>query len=117
MGSDCVSGTCAADGPPVCLVNPCADGIKNNEETDVDCGGLTCAKCALGRACLSGSDCLKNSCQNQVCSEPSCTNGAMDGEETAPDCGGSLCPGCAKLMQCNTGTDCLSGSCINNLCT
>jgi len=40
----------------------CLDGIRNNDETDVDCGGL-CPGCQLGAACLTGADCLNGDCQ------------------------------------------------------
>jgi hypothetical protein len=40
----------------------CADGVQNALETDVDCGGLACASCALGFGCDSGADCVTNIC-------------------------------------------------------
>lgn len=41
-----------------CTDNSCLNGIKDNDETDVDCGGSSCDKCQLGQACAGGSDCL-----------------------------------------------------------
>ncbi|CAF1384465.1 unnamed protein product [Adineta steineri] len=36
----------------------CTDGIKNQDETDVDCGGVTCwLKCLPEQGCASSSDC------------------------------------------------------------
>ena len=32
----------------------CTDGVKNGGETDVDCGGPTCPKCATGKNCARG---------------------------------------------------------------
>jgi hypothetical protein len=53
----------------------CTDGIKDGDETGVDCGGScnACAQCANG---LTGVDCT-------------CTDGVKDGDETGIDCGGS----------------------------
>jgi len=40
----------------------CHDSVRNVDETDVDCGGPTCKKCAAGKECRNNSDCLSNSC-------------------------------------------------------
>ena len=40
----------------------CNDGIKNKDETDVNCGGADCVGCAGGQACLQDSDCLSEQC-------------------------------------------------------
>ena len=34
----------------------CADGVRNQDETDIDCGG-SCGFCASGQQCLSDGDC------------------------------------------------------------
>lgn len=47
----------------------CTDGIQNQDETGVDCGG-TCDPC------------------------PTCSDGIQNGEETGIDCGGADCPAC-----------------------
>ncbi len=49
----------------------CTDGIKNGQETGVDCGGPTCPPCAA-----------------------TCTDGIQNGQETGVDCGGPSCPPC-----------------------
>jgi hypothetical protein len=38
----------------------CADGVKNGDETDVDCGGSSsgCARCSAGLMCLASTDCI-----------------------------------------------------------
>ncbi len=48
--------------------NPsCDDGIQNNGEAAVDCGGQ-CAACALGQTCTADADCGEGSkCLNNVC--------------------------------------------------
>ncbi|QQR89580.1 MAG: FG-GAP repeat protein [Myxococcales bacterium] len=40
----------------------CSDGVQNQDETDVDCGGSTCAACAAGQSCNQSSDCFSNAC-------------------------------------------------------
>jgi hypothetical protein len=45
----------------------CGDGLKDNFETDVDCGGFQCGKCASTKACAVGTDCLSGVCTNKVC--------------------------------------------------
>ena len=38
----CLSNVCAGD---VCQSPTCADGVRNQDETDVDCGGAACMEC------------------------------------------------------------------------
>ena len=45
----------------------CADHVVNGDETDVDCGGAECAKCAIGYACDEASDCASNNCSGGIC--------------------------------------------------
>lgn len=45
----------------------CSDTLKNWSETDVDCGGPVCGKCAAGKACASGGDCASGTCTAKVC--------------------------------------------------
>ena len=48
--SNCVRGTCTAFA--------CANGMQDDQETDVDCGGGSCRKCAGGRHCVVDDDCF-----------------------------------------------------------
>ncbi|MBR9920317.1 MAG: T9SS type A sorting domain-containing protein [Bacteroidetes bacterium] len=58
--------TCTSScGPP-----SCEDGIQNQDETGVDCGGSTCPAC------------------------PTCSDGIQNGEELGVDCGGPDCAPC-----------------------
>ncbi len=41
---------------------PCANGVKDGTETDVDCGGSGCSKCANGKTCTLASDCASGNC-------------------------------------------------------
>ncbi len=48
-------------GPPA---PTCADGVKNGDETGVDCGGPTCAACPFGEGCAAQTDCLAGACSS-----------------------------------------------------
>src|SRR5262245_9374281 len=52
----------------------CGDALKNGDESDTDCGGASCARCALGRGCRTGNDCESAVCTNARCVEPSCSD-------------------------------------------
>ena len=47
----------------------CDDSLKNQDETDVDCGGSTsCSDCEDSKACLADSDCVNNYCNpDKIC--------------------------------------------------
>jgi|GEM_PF-2247340 len=44
------------------MVETCSDGKKNQDESDIDCGGAVCRSCADGKKCVSAADCQSNSC-------------------------------------------------------
>lgn len=92
----------------------CADGVMNNAETDVDCGGGTCAGCADGQMCAMPSDCQGGVCTNGTCAGL-CANNQLDPGETDTDCGGPNCPACADNLMCLMPSDCQSGVC-NTTC-
>ncbi|MFT4250351.1 MAG: hypothetical protein ACMXYD_03250 [Candidatus Woesearchaeota archaeon] len=82
----------------------CFDGIQNQDETGVDCGGV-CGPC------FTCEDEINN-CGGPFC-EPchSCSDGIMNGLETGVDCGGPDCPPCATCFdgiqnQGEEGIDC-----------
>ncbi|MEZ4438072.1 MAG: hypothetical protein R3B72_03240 [Polyangiaceae bacterium] len=49
---------CRIPAPPA----PCVDGVKNNDETDIDCGGSCAATCAEGQGCNVNADCTSGNC-------------------------------------------------------
>jgi len=51
----------------------CFNNVKDNNETDVDCGGDTCYPCKPTQTCLVATDCYTNSCDNT--STPRVCNG------------------------------------------
>ena len=52
---------------PISAAESCKDGIKNQDETDVDCGGVCGAICANDKVCLVNTDCQSNNCVGGVC--------------------------------------------------
>lgn len=93
----------------------CSDGIRNEDETDVDCGG-SCPVCELGSACQANTDCDSNYCLAGICTEATCTDGILNQDETDVDCGGSSCPACEIGNACLSNTDCQSLNCEDNIC-
>ena len=55
--------------PEVVIPATCSDGVKDGNETDVDCGG-SCVACPNGKDCLVNSDCQNASCVSGICQEP-----------------------------------------------
>jgi hypothetical protein len=68
----------------------CDDGIMNQGETGIDCGGID-----------EDGDPICDPCPDEA---GDCTNGIMDGDEIGIDCGGSSCPDCP-----DTVVDCTDG--------
>lgn len=75
-----------------CQPQSCSDGIKNQDETAVDCGGKACL------ACASCTDNIKNQgelsvdcdgpCAKACQAAPTCTDNIKNQDETGVDCGG-----------------------------
>ena len=64
---DCESGVCE---DTVCIPGTCNDEVTNQDESDMDCGGLCTAEskwCAINAICNSGAD-----CESYVCSSGRC---------------------------------------------
>jgi hypothetical protein len=55
---------CGFDG---CCVSHCADGERNADEGDVDCGGSCSTKCGAGQTCGLHHDCASGNCSFGVC--------------------------------------------------
>jgi hypothetical protein len=72
----------------------CVDGLENNTETDVDCGGPDCPACDDELKCDLATDCASQVCTDQACAAPTCFDGATNQDETDIDCGGAACAPC-----------------------
>ena len=109
----CVGLTCAP-GPSMCT-----DMKKDGQETDIDCGGTQCPRCADGQICLLGGDCNNGACVNGLCipMPSTCTDVKQNGMETDIDCGGPVCPKCESGKKCKMPVDCEGALCENLICT
>jgi hypothetical protein len=80
-------------GGPCNACPTCVDGIQNQDEIGVDCGG-PCPACGT---CTDG---IQNHGETAIdCGGPcnaciTCTDGIKNGDEVGIDCGGSHCPAC-----------------------
>jgi hypothetical protein len=109
-------------GPPV-YPTWCSDGVRDGDETDVDCGGH-CAPCGPRMGCLVDADCSKTAAGCDltsggcycdavafICVHSHCFDHVEDGDESAGDCGGATCVLCAVGQTCNSDADCTSAAC------
>jgi hypothetical protein len=89
----------------------CSDKVKNQDETDVDCGG-SCTKCGNGKSCAADADCASDQCDpaGSFCVAPGCDDEMKNGDETDVDCGGACAP-CMNGKVCAIDSDCGSGYC------
>ncbi|CAF3954656.1 unnamed protein product [Adineta steineri] len=112
--SDCANNNCDTT-TKKCLAPTCTDGVKNQDESDVDCGGAACSKkCSPQQGCSSSSDCSSNNCDTKTkkCLAPTCTDGIKNYDETDVDCGGAVCSKkCLPQQGCKSSSDCTSNNC------
>jgi hypothetical protein len=105
-GGSCIFASCSdgilnqdetdVDCGGVCPACPsCFDGIQNGDETGVDCGGTNCLPCPTCSDGIQNGDETDVDCGGLSCPPcPTCQDGIMNGRETGPDCGGPDCPPC-----------------------
>src|SRR5262249_46058792 len=97
IGGRCVMSVCS--GPPS---DPCQNGVRDGEETDVDCGGNLCLGGGYGQRCNRSLDCRSGyACIGGLCLAPSCTPGVC----------GAGCVFCANGQPCAVSADCVSQVC------
>lgn len=109
------------EGPQDCMSSLCRDakcngiepanGVKNGDETDVDCGGTKAPACGDNKGCLVNVDCVSSVCKSNVCQPPSPTDGVRNGDETGLDCGGAKAPKCPPGQGCLGDGDCKAVKC------
>ena len=133
IGSACTSGTAFCNTTQSCVVCAtdancamgktcylekecvsCTDTTKNDNETDVDCGGACGNTCLDGKNCKVNGDCASNSCFSGKCI--SCFDNAKNGTEAGVDCGGSCVQKCEDGTPCSDAGDCSNGNCVDKLC-
>jgi hypothetical protein len=67
---DCASGFCQPEeGGNHCRPATCNDGLLNNNEPTIDCGGPCGPTCEFTEACTVDADCVVGSCTGQTCAE------------------------------------------------
>ncbi|MBI3027318.1 hypothetical protein HYY70_04330 [Candidatus Woesearchaeota archaeon] len=100
-----------------CIEPTCDDGIKNQEETSIDCGG-PCNKCPNGKNCNLDSDCTSSFCSIGVCNQKdTCLDGKLSPGESAVDCGGNCPIKCSEGVICDSTQDCKDGlQCVSSQC-
>lgn len=104
--SHCSAGhTCEPDN--VC--SRCDDGVKNGDETDIDCGG-SCPLCP--GTCNIDADCPGGYCWNGACAR--CDDGIQNGDETGVDCSRLFDGHCGRCAGVNCGG--LNALCASNVC-
>ena len=113
VAAACASGVCEKNN---CIAASCLDKVKNNTETDVDCGGADCNPCAEGKVCAAGTDCIDTICTAGLCAKATCSDTAKNGAETDVDCGGGVCVTCGPDLGCKLDADCTGGACSGSKC-
>lgn len=80
----------------------CADGKRNGTETDIDCGGGSCATCSNSKLCRTGTDCTSGFCSKlgRCRKPPSPTPTKTPTPTPTPACPG----GCDDSNACTTDT-------------
>lgn len=92
--SDDCAGLCNAG--KKCDAATHGDGKKNLAETDVDCGGDAEAACAIGKACLTGTDCATyQRCSANLCAYPPSCGTAGNGTTS---CGPGQTDNCCTTL-------------------
>lgn len=132
-GAQCVEaeGQAFCQEPPgeddAAVPDSCSNGVRDGDETGIDCGGPDCPPCTAGGTCQEGSDCDSGVCARECsgffglictdrCQAPTCTDGVRNGGETDVDCGGPECNRCEAGRSCSVDDDCLSDDCDSGTC-
>ena len=89
--ADCADGVCFGG---MCALPTHSDGLKNDNETGVDCGCINCALCPDGYECEKGENCQSLVCWGGKCQAPKCYDGHHNGDEAGIDCGAACNNSC-----------------------
>ena len=109
------------DSTLICAPAHCRNAVRDENETDVDCGGGDWPGCGAGLMCRFIRDCGSQNCLGAVdngsmdgqCADH-CADGMINGGETGTDCGGPCGKTCQIGDPCLRDDDC-SGALTCNL--
>ncbi|WP_223643722.1 hypothetical protein [Corallococcus sp. EGB] len=109
---DCASGYCGKETKGgvefgSCVQNHCVSGVRDADESGVDCGGKVCEKCKNGARCAVGADCASGVSDGTFCVPSYCKDRTKSGDETDVDCGGPVCARCGSGKKCKQNSDCV----------
>ena len=117
-GTACTGGSCSAG---KCAPPSCTDKLKNQDETDVDCGGIDCPACSNGQTCQGDNDCASLVCDtldSQTCESTNvCGNAKLESNEGCDD--GNIVAGDGCNANClieGTGSCTASFECASGFC-
>jgi cysteine-rich repeat protein len=68
----------------LCQPPACDDLLLSGSESDVDCGGGTCPKCADGLVCNAPTDCMSGACLMNACAPPQTCKDLLAGDPALP---------------------------------
>ena len=110
IGADNTPRTDAAPSLDVDNADSCTDGTRNQDETDIDCGGAACPACARQSACKADTDCESGACINSACDHHASCSSILSSDPAATDGTYKVDPdGLAGLdpfdVRCNMTTD------------
>ena len=119
--ADCTTNNCDLGNTNACVPEDqptCTDGAKNQDETDVDCGGTICAGCGENAACAADTDCESGTCDGDKCTAPDPNTGCNPGEVR---CTGNTVQTCDQNQWVETqicAQACAAGACADDVqCT
>lgn len=84
----------------------CADGVRDGDETGVDCGGK-CNACNGANGANGGAASPDGGGPDGASGGPLGGDGMKNGGETDVDCGGKVAPKCAEGKSCLVDSDCV----------
>ena len=94
----------------------CFDGLKNNNEVGVDCGGTCTLKCKDGTPCSDAGDCANGQCADGLCCNTACTGACTACNIVMKE---GVCSQLAKghddsMPTCLANKTCDNGSCVSD---
>jgi hypothetical protein len=115
---DACEGTKQCDELGKCVPATCLNGVKDQDESDTDCGGMACSLCGLGKSCIMSNDCSSTHCADGICCDVACTGPCvacnLAGSQgtctpVAAFSAEAACPSPCGLKQCDGAGKCVCG--------